>query len=114
METLTINGKANRHVGLPLAAYTQDGESWSGNSNILTDHESTRTNIHLNGLTDCFWWMKEWNKEEDVKAGFVLDFTTKTAYYDNNTSLAYIKEKFIPAQKWENYFEHFIQKDFTK
>lgn len=115
METksIIINEKSLQYVGLPLTAVIFDGQYWGGRSNFLGSDEREKTNISLENIEDCFQWMKRWSNGGDYLYGYVLDYSTKIIYYDKQEALDYILKKVFPKLKEENFFERFVQIDFS-
>lgn len=113
MEILEINGEQQQYIGAPLVAFMFDGDAWAGRSNFLASNQTTKNTIDLTDLQDCFKWMKKWSADSDYKSGYILDFSSKTVYYDTQDALVHLKEKKIPKRKWDNYFTSFKQMNFA-
>jgi len=115
MNTLVINEKKLQYVGLPLAAFTFEHPHWGGLTNFLCGNEKLALGkkIYLYSIEDCFGWMKKWFANPNVICGYVLDYSTKTIYYSDQAALDYLLKKLFPKNKEENYFENFIQKNFS-
>lgn len=114
MDSIEINGKILQHTGLPLAIYILEDGSWGGRTNFLCSNETEKNDADLIDLNDCFYWMKKWFTEDSCQGGYILDFSTKTIYYDTPETLAILQEKKIPKRKWDGYFQTFTQMDFSK
>lgn len=112
MKEIVINEKTLQYIGLPLTAFIFDGY-WCGRSNFLCSSKSEKTNIELNSVEDCFCWMKYWTEAGDYVCGYVLDHSTRTVYYDKQQALDYLLKTSFPKRNEENFFENFIQKDFS-
>lgn len=112
MEELIINGKGFKYFGQPLSAVIFDGSYWGGRSNFLASNETQKTETDVQSLEDCFVWMKRWSEETDYVCGYVLDYSSKTIYYDKQESLDYLLKKSFPKLGKENYFDKFIEKNF--
>ncbi len=113
MKTLVVNGKELKYVGLPLNVTVFDGKYYSGRTNFLCSNEKIKTEIDLMDLEDCFRWMKTWSAMDDYIHGYVLDYSTKTIYYDKQEALDHLFNLVFPIRQEENFFEHFTQKDFS-
>jgi|GEM_PF-2102090 len=110
---LEINGESFRYVGKPLDAFVLISGYWSGRSNLLPNNLADRK-IALKNLEDCFKWIKHWLGFRDCDGAYVLDYSTKTVYYDTQETLDDLLQETIPKQGKENFFEHFVQKDFSE
>lgn len=113
MKNLIINSKTFVHIGEPLEAFIFDGEYWGGRSNFLASNEKEKTSIDLENLEDCFAWMSRWSNESDYVRGYVLDYSTKTIYYDKEEAKDYLLKRAFPKRGEENYFDKFVQRDFS-
>ena len=114
MKTIIINEKPLQYVKLPLQAWTYDKDGWGGRSNLLASNETTKRKASLKDLDDCFAWMKKWMADDDYQYGYVIDFSTRTIYYDSEEALAHILQKKVPKRNWDGFFKTFVQKDFSK
>lgn len=112
MEKLTINGNTFSYVGQPLTAMVFDGMNYMGRSNVSNKNQEDMGAISLNNLDDAFKYMKEWIQDEEYAYGYVLDYSTKTIYYDDDRVLDYLLKKVFPKLEKENYFKIFTKMNF--
>ena len=110
MKKLVINGQILNYVGSPLqvTARETDGNA-GGRTNFLCSNEKLKTDINLANLNECLYWLKQWSKEEDHEFGYILDYSTKTVYYNKDEVKDYLLNTRFPVRKIENYFETFIK-----
>ncbi len=109
-QEIVINGVTLRYVGQPLDAVGYDGEFWAGRSNFELANELPC--LHLNDLDDCFRWMAQWKTYDDYQCGYVMDYASRTIYYDKDKALQHLKEKIIPKRKLDGHFHTFVQREF--
>jgi hypothetical protein len=111
MKTLNINGEVRYHVGEPLDVKVRDYEGWAGRSNFLSSNERERS-VQLKDLEDCFRWAEEWLRDAKSSCCYVLDYASRTAYYDSEETLKHLREFIIPMRNLQGYFQNFTQRSF--
>jgi hypothetical protein len=103
---------------LPLSiSYCHGDGSWGGRSNFKIGDTEAPPEKHIESLSSAFEWMARWKKtgNSGYKYGVVLDFESKTIYYDNQEALNFWKkhesnqyaffEKFEEVEEWADRIE---------
>ena len=111
MQQMIINGKVLRYVGQPLALFVRDGDGWAGRTNFLQG-ESERS-AQVEDIEDCFRWLAEWLEDDKSPCSYVLDYASRTVYYDSAEALKDVQERLIPKRNLDGYFENFVQRRFN-
>jgi len=109
---ILINGSYVYHVGPPLVAMMYEADGWEGRSNVYNQNESEPDEISLKSLKNAFRWMRVWSVDGSCMHGYVLDYATKTVYYDKDEALEHLTKRVFPKRNLENYFNKFVKKRF--
>ncbi len=106
--------KNNKSGNQLLEACMEDNNGWAGRRMALATPENANSGTRMarGYLSDCFLIMKLWFKDKFTKHGYILDYSTKTIYYDNSEALQYLQNEVLPAKGLENFFVHIVKLSF--
>ncbi len=111
IRSIIVNSEELKYTKYPVIAIWFDGTDWHGQSNMLIDGEDHKV-VELDVINKTrkvvtiksgFEFIKNALSEKKYRCGCVLDFASKTIFFDSKMALDELKD-YLSIRNWANYF----------